>query len=193
MTNERPLNVIHVDEVEELAVDAPEGWKSFYKVLTPALPRMGNLGMNLSRVPPGQSACPSHTHQIEDEVFFVLSGRGVFRYGETAWDIGPGDTLSCQAGTGVGHQIANPFDEDLVYLAIGMNDPNEVATYPDSGQIMVRSLKRNGFLETAEYFEGQPTPSPIMTMNAEARPPGKADSAQPSINTAAIVRSSNGP
>jgi len=50
-----------------------------------------------------------------------------------------------------------------------MNDPNEVATYPDSGQILVRSLKRGGFLKPAEYFEGQPSPSPIMTMRVEPR------------------------
>ncbi len=130
---------------------------------------MGHLGMNLSRVPPGQSGCPFHTHQIEDEIFFVISGRGIFRYGERVREIRAGDTVSCPAGTGSGHQIANPFDTDLVFLAIGTNDPNEVTTYPDSGQIMVRSLKVNGFLTRAGYLDGQPAPSPIMTMPVERR------------------------
>ena len=130
---------------------------------------MGHLGMNLTRVPPGQSACPFHTHQIEDEILFVISGRGVFRYGERVREIRPGDTLCCPAGSGIGHQIADPFDVDLLYLAIGMNDPNEVATYPDSGQIMVRSLQKNGFLRAADYFEGQPTPLPILRMPIEPR------------------------
>nr|WP_321984841.1 cupin domain-containing protein [uncultured Lichenicoccus sp.] len=161
--------MVNVDEIEEEAVTAPDGWISFFKPLTPALPRMGHLGMNLSRVPPGQSACPFHTHQIEDEVFFVISGRGLFRYGDRVVEIRAGDTVSCPAGTGIGHQIANPFDADLVYLAIGMNDPNEVATYPDSGQIMVRGLKQRGFLAAADYFEGQPAPCPILTMPVEAR------------------------
>ena len=169
MSRDQVSNVVNVDDVAEEAVEAPDGWISFYKILTPALPRMGRLGMNLSRVPPGQSARPFHTHQIEDEVFFVISGRGVFRYGDRVREIRAGDTLSCPAGTGTGHQVANPFDADLLYLAIGMNDPNEVATYPDSGQIMVRSLKRNGFLKDANYVDGQPAPSPIMTMPIEAR------------------------
>ncbi len=169
MPHDQAPNVVNVDEVGEEAVEGPDGWLSFYKVLTPALPRMGHLGMNLSRVLPGQSACPFHTHQIEDEVFFVISGRGVFRYGDRVREIRAGDTLSCPAATGMGHQIANPFDQDLVYLAIGINDPNEVATYPDSGQIMVRSLKQNGFLKSASYFDGQPVPSPIMTMPIDQR------------------------
>ena len=38
-----------------------------------------------------------------------------------------GDTLACQAAMGVGHQIASTFDEDLVRLAVGTNDPNEVS------------------------------------------------------------------
>jgi len=167
MSREEVCNVVNVEDVKEEAVEAPEGWISFCKALTPSLPRMRHLGMNLSRVPPGQSACPFHTHQIEDEIFFVLSGRGVFRYGEQAREIRAGDTLSCPAATGIGHQIANPFEEDLVYLAIGMNDPNEVCTYPDSGQIMVRSLHQNGFLNPAEYFDGQPSPPLIMTMPVE--------------------------
>ncbi len=146
MSRNQMLNVVNVDEVPEEAEEAPEGWVSFSKALTPALPRRGHLGMNLTRVPPGQSACPFHTHQIEDEIFFITSGRGVFRYGDRPIEVRPGDTLSCPAGTGVAHQIANPFEIDLVYLAVGMNDPNEVATYPDSGQVFVRSLKRGGFL-----------------------------------------------
>ncbi len=167
MSQEEVFNVVNVEDAKEEAVEAPDGWISFYKILTPSLARMGHLGMNLSRVPPGQSACPFHTHQIEDEIFFVLSGRGIFRYGERVREIRTGDTLTCPAATGTGHQIANPFGEDLVYLAVGMNDPNEVCTYPDSGQIMVRSLHQNGFLRPAEYFDGQPSPSPIMTMPVE--------------------------
>jgi uncharacterized cupin superfamily protein len=64
-------------------------------------------------LPPGRSGCPFHTHQREDEVFYVLSGRGVLRYGETIDDIGAGDCIACPAGTGIAHQLANPFDEGL--------------------------------------------------------------------------------
>ena len=158
-------NVVNVEDVVETAVEDGAHRSSFYKPLTPALtPRAGKLGVNLTRVPPGQSACPFHAHAVEDEVFLVMSGRGVLRYGETLREIGPGDCISCPAGAGIAHQLANPFDTDLTYLAIGMNDPNEVATYPDSGKIMVRSLNQVGRLETAEYYQGEPSPPRIFTL-----------------------------
>jgi uncharacterized cupin superfamily protein len=153
----RLMNIVNIADVPEEVQADGDYWESRDKPLTPALtPRMGHLGVTLTRLPPGKTGCPFHSHQIEDEVFFVLEGRGVFRYGETVTVVKPGDCMSCPAGTGTAHQLANPFETDFVYLAIGMNDPNEVATYPDSGKIMVRALKAVGMLATAPYLEGEP-------------------------------------
>jgi len=93
---------------------------------------------------------------VDDEVFYVLRGRGVLRYGDSLTEIGPGDCVTCPAGAKVAHQIANPFDEDLEYLAIGGDDPNEVCGYPDSGKVMVRALKTVGRLERRDYMDGEP-------------------------------------
>jgi len=116
----------------------------------------GRLGVSQLRLPPGRAAFPFHYHALEDEAFFVLPGRGVLRYGDDIRELRPGDCVSCPAGTKVAHQIANPFDEDLVYLAIGPNDPNEVCVYPDTGKVMVQSLQRVGFLSSTDYMEGEP-------------------------------------
>jgi uncharacterized cupin superfamily protein len=67
------------------------------------------------------------------------------------------------------HQIANPFDEDLVYLGIGPNDPHEVCVYPDTGKVLVRSLHRIGFLEDAAYLEREPDPPKIFELGDAAR------------------------
>jgi uncharacterized cupin superfamily protein len=165
MTDEPGPIVVNTAQVEEVIDDESPRWPSYYKPLTPALtPRMGRLGVNQSRIPPGMTGCPFHSHQVEDEVFIVTAGRGLFRYGDTVREIGPGDCISCPAGTGIAHQIANPFGEDLVYFAIGMNDPNEVCTYPDNGKVMVRSLHQHGYLNAADYFEGEPDPPVIFGM-----------------------------
>ncbi len=161
-------NVVNVAQVREITFAEGISWCSFDNPLTPTMPKEG-LGVNHCRVPSGASACPCHTHQIKDEVFFVLSGRGLFRYGDEVIEIGPGDCLTCPAGTGTGHQIANPFDEDLAYLAIGGNSPNEVCTYPDTGRITIDALNQGGFLEQAGYFERQPDPPLIMSMPRSAR------------------------
>jgi len=151
-----PPHVINVDDVQEIEHLSGEHWGGAYKPLTPSMRlKGGRLGVSQSRLPPGRVTCPFHYHQIDDEAFFVLSGRGVLRYGEDVREIGPGDCVSCPAGTKVAHQIANPFDVDLVYLGIGANDPNEVCVYPDTGKILVRSLSTVGFLNRAEYMEGE--------------------------------------
>jgi uncharacterized cupin superfamily protein len=147
---------VNVDEAPEEEYLEGEHWGHAYQVLTPSMERHGRLGVNLTRLPPGRTACPFHYHQLEDEVFYVLSGRGWLRYGDELSELRPGDCVSCPAGSGKAHQIANPFDDDLVYLAIGPNDPNEVCVYPDSNKVMVRSLKRVGFFEQADYMEGEP-------------------------------------
>jgi uncharacterized cupin superfamily protein len=150
-------NVVNVNDVAEQKSEFGAFYGSFDKVLTPALqPRMGRLGVVMTRVTAGKSSCPFHTHHLEDEVFFIVSGRGVFRYGDTIREIKPGDAISCPAGSGIAHQVANPFEEDLVYLSIGMNDPNEVCTYPDSGKVSVTALNKTGHLTETGYWEGEP-------------------------------------
>jgi uncharacterized cupin superfamily protein len=149
--------VVNVDEVEEVEHKSGEHWGGFDRCLTPSMrPRGGRLGVSQSRLPKGRSMCPFHYHQREDEVFFVLSGRGILRYGEDVRSLRAGDCVSCPAGTQKAHQIANPFDEDLVYLAIGPHDPDEVCVYPDNGKVMVRNLRAVGFLEKAPYLQGEP-------------------------------------
>jgi uncharacterized cupin superfamily protein len=156
------VNIADVEEVEDLE---EEHWGQAYKVLTPSMrPRGGRLGVNVTRVPPGRSSCPFHSHQREDEVFYVMSGRGVLRYGETVRELRAGDCVSCPAGTGIAHQLANPFDEDFMFMAIGLHDPEEVCVYPDSGKVMVRALGRVGWLKSVDYMEGEPNPPRILRM-----------------------------
>lgn len=164
MSDRQPI-VVNLAEAPEIDFLKGDHWGSVFKILTPSMrDRGGSLGVNWNRVPPGRSACPYHGHQREDEVFFVLSGRGVLRYGDDLMELRAGDCVSCPAGTGVAHQIANPFDEDLSYLAIGLHDPDEVGFYPDSGKVMVRSLKRVGWLENVEYFDGEPDPPRVFEL-----------------------------
>lgn len=166
--SDRPSPVINVDEVEEREHLAGDHWGGGYKPLTPLLEqKRGALGVNRSRLPPGRVTVPFHYHQREDEVFFILSGRGVLRYGDDLRELRPGDCISCPAGTRVAHQIANPYDDDLVYLAIGANDPDEVCVYPDSGKVMVRSLGRVGFLENVDYYQGEPAKPKILELAAQ--------------------------
>ncbi|MCP4869632.1 MAG: cupin domain-containing protein [Proteobacteria bacterium] len=170
--SETPPVVVNARDQEERTHLFGDHWGGSYKDLTPALrgpggARVGRLGVNETRLPPGRALCPFHYHQRENEVFYMLRGRGVLRYGDEFHDIGPGDCVSCPAGSQTAHQIANPYDEDLVYLAIGDNDADEVAVYPDSGKVLVRSIGKIGLLEPTEYMHGEGDVSPVFAMIAE--------------------------
>lgn len=164
--------IVNVDEVEERVAmsDTHAEYGQAFKPLTPLLDaKGGRLGINQTRVPPGRVACPFHYHQREDEAFFVLSGRGLLRYGEHVYPLRAGDCVSCPAGTRTAHQIANPYDEDLVYLAIGPNDPDEVCVYPDSGKVLVRSLGAVGAFEKRPYMDAEPSPPRVLTLPVTPR------------------------
>lgn len=171
--------IVNMHTAPESSADVPTAWTHFRRSLTPAMKNagpgrfgMGRLGMSAIRLPAGRSACPAHTHLMADEIFIVLEGQGVFRYGDKVYDIRPGDCISCPADTGIAHQIANPaLSEDtcdLVYLAIGAEPPADVCTYPDSGAVVIDGLGRHGFLRVAGYYEGQPDPTPLLTPRRDA-------------------------
>ena len=161
-------HVVNVDEVAEHDCTRGNHWGGIDKLLTPSMrPKGGKLGVNLSRLPKGRTMCPFHYHSLEDEVFFVLSGRGVLRYGDDVRTLRAGDCVSCPAGTQLAHQIANPFDEDLVYLAIGAHEPNEVCVYPDTGKVMLRGLKRMGHFSDAASLDGDPSIPRIFELAAK--------------------------
>ena len=110
---------------------------------------------------PGRRSCPYHFHHTEEEVFYVLEGRALVRQGdgeteEEELELGPGDFVAFPAGTGIAHQFINHTEEPFVYLAMSNMVKADVAEYPDSNKVQIRSkrmmLRRT---PTLEYFDGE--------------------------------------
>ncbi len=169
MTDETPDRVINVDDAPAHERPARGQWGAKFQVLTPAMrPLGGELGVNRMVIPPGHAAVPFHSHRLEDEVFYVLEGRGVLRYGdEPLRELRPGDCVSCPHGTGNAHQLANPFDEDFAYLAIGRHDPEEVCVYPDTGKVFARGIQQIGRITQTDYMDGEPDRPKILDLHDE--------------------------
>jgi mannose-6-phosphate isomerase-like protein (cupin superfamily) len=66
-------------------------------------------------LPPG-SSIGFHAHDGEEEVFYILSGRGTVEDQGAASEVGPGDAVL--TGGGAGHSIANPGTAPLELLAV---------------------------------------------------------------------------
>jgi uncharacterized cupin superfamily protein len=101
--------------------------------------RLGSrkLGFNVTVVPPGRRAWPYHAHHANEEMFFVLEGRGSIRIGGRRHRIRKGDFISLPPGRESAHQIVNDSNAPLRYLAVSTMECPEVAEYPDSGKIGV--------------------------------------------------------
>lgn len=99
------------------------------------------LGCQLHIVPPGKKAFPRHAHHANEEMFFVVSGKGTYRLGEETFEIRAGDVIAAPAGDGsTAHQIVNTSGEELRYLAFSTRHDPEVVEYPDSGKFAVASM-----------------------------------------------------
>jgi uncharacterized cupin superfamily protein len=95
-----------------------------------------NLGYSYDIVPPGKRSCPFHSHRVEEEMFFILSGTGLLRYGSETRPLRAGDIVCCPTGgPETAHQIVNDSDAPLAYLSISTNHPAEICEYPDSGKV----------------------------------------------------------
>jgi len=95
------------------------------------------IGASYNEVPPGKSGCPFHNHRGEDELFVILEGSGIYRFGGERIAFEPGDVLSAPAGgPETAHQILNTGDTPLRYLAVSNQAPVDVVEYPDSGKVL---------------------------------------------------------
>jgi uncharacterized cupin superfamily protein len=95
------------------------------------------LGCRVVELQPGKRAWPYHFHHVNEELFFVIEGRGSLRYDNKIYPLHVGDVISAPAGPGHAHQIINTSSSLLRYLAISTMEEPEIAEYPDSDKIGV--------------------------------------------------------
>ena len=127
------------------------------------------LGCALHVVPAGKRAFPLHAHHANEEMFFILSGTGEYRFGDKTYPIKAGDMLAAPAGGAeLAHQIINTGADEMRYLGFSTMLTPEAVDYPESGKFAVWSrphpsgdprmagLRYIGRRETTlDYWEGE--------------------------------------
>ncbi|ANL27386.1 cupin 2 domain-containing protein [Rhizobium phaseoli] len=126
-----------------------------------------DLGISYNEVPSGKSSCPFHNHHVEEELFYVISGTGEYRFGDERHAIKAGDVLGAPAGgPETAHQIINTGMAPLVYLGISTMAKTEIVEYPDSGKFLAKTnrdgarpgrFRHMGRAENPlDYWDGEP-------------------------------------
>ncbi|MEZ5277407.1 MAG: cupin domain-containing protein [Opitutaceae bacterium] len=110
--------------------------------------------VEISRIPPGKSPCPYHSHSAQWEFYHVVSGNGSVRHQDGETEVQPGDAFIFKPGEP--HRITNTGGEDLVFMVLADNPIGESCHYPDSGKWLVRSPEgRLIRSENLDYYDGE--------------------------------------
>lgn len=118
---------------------------------------MGSVRTGISQltIPAGREGWPPHCHSAEEEIFVVLAGDGTLLLGEQEHALRQGHVVGRPPGTRVAHSF-RAGDSDLVYLAYGTREPNDIAYYPRSGKVSLRGVGVLGRIEPLGYWDGEP-------------------------------------
>jgi uncharacterized cupin superfamily protein len=130
------------------------------------------LGASLYELPPGESLCPYHWHEANEEMAIVLAGGPSVRTPNGWRELEPGDIVSFVRGREGAHQLANRGDEPARVLMVSEMNAPELVVYPDSNKTGVRSqapgsprkddeiLLRFKIDDAVDYWEGERPPEP---------------------------------
>jgi uncharacterized cupin superfamily protein len=100
-------------------------------------PEDAMMGATLHELPPGTPESRMHMHFGAEEMFFVLSGRPLFRNHEGEEALAPGDVVFCREGRAGMHTFSNPTDEPVQLLALSAGSFPDVVAYPEHGYAWV--------------------------------------------------------
>jgi uncharacterized cupin superfamily protein len=140
--NKKPHPLISADAIKQLQE------QSFSHPLNPNSEIKGvflgqavglqRIGINLAYIPPGKESFIYHSHQLEEEFIYILSGRGMAEIDGEEFEVSAGDFMGFPTPS-VAHHLRNPFDENLVYLMGGEHCKVEIADFPHVKKRMFRN------------------------------------------------------
>ena len=100
-------------------------------------PDDARMGATLHEFAPGGHGMRMHMHFGAEEMFFVLSGRPVFRNQHGGEELAPGDFVFCPEGRAGLHTFSSPTGEPAQILAISAGSFPDVVAYPEDGYAWV--------------------------------------------------------
>jgi uncharacterized cupin superfamily protein len=135
--------------------DDPAGYSVSYLRTGPSLGAQ-QLGLTIYELEPGNSICPYHYENAEEEWLIVLAGRPTLRTPEGERELRPWDCVFFPIGEEGAHKVTNRSDE-VVRVCLWSNRL-AVATsvYPDSEKVGAWPPgKLFRLADSVEYFDGE--------------------------------------
>ena len=158
------MEKVNTNELEEDEWSSPKGrFRGAAKGVSEALGRKPMsldllerhpFDVEITRIPPGATPYPYHSHSAQWEFYHVVAGAGVVRDQHGSTPISAGDAFIFKPGEP--HQMTNTGREDLVLYVIADNPIGESCHYPDSAKWAVRSPERALIRsDKLDYYDGE--------------------------------------
>ncbi|NLC17354.1 MAG: cupin domain-containing protein [Clostridiales bacterium] len=130
----------------------------YYKRELVPIRENGQCQFNLYEIPPNKATYPYHYHTKNEEVFYILQGKGLLRTPKGERIVTAGDFIYFPANANGAHQIKNISDENLIYLDFDTHNDIDVCFYPDTGKVGVWGRGVNQIYRIKDqvtYFDGE--------------------------------------
>ena len=111
--------------------DDPDGYHNSYARVGPQV-GSEQLGLSVYELPPGQSICPYHYENAEEEWLIVLTGRPTLRTPDGEQELGPWDCAFFPTGEAGAHKVTNRSGETARVCIWSNRLPVATSVYPDS-------------------------------------------------------------
>jgi uncharacterized cupin superfamily protein len=112
---------------------------------------LSQFGAFIEELPPGSRSGHRHWHETEDEMVFILAGRGIL-VEDSETPLTAGDVACWAKGTPIGHRIDNRSTAPLRYLVIGTRNAVDRIHYADHDLVTFK----NGTGRTYLHRDGRP-------------------------------------
>lgn len=124
------------------------------------------VGLSLWELPPGEAAYPYHFHYSDEEVVIVLRGSPTLRTPEGERVLEQGEAVRFELGPAGAHQLFNPTEEAVRFLAVSSHGRPDIVVYPDSNKVSAaeRPPRGSGFRayfdldDQVDYWQGEEPP-----------------------------------
>ena len=158
------MRIVNTNGLEEFTWSSPGGkFGGAGKEISEALGRKPEstdllerhpFDIEITRLAPGQTICPYHSHSMQWEFYHVISGSGAVRHAGGTTAIVPGDAFIFKPGEP--HTLSNDGAGDLVLYVVADNPIGESTHFPDSGKWGVSSPERRLIRsESLDYLDGE--------------------------------------
>jgi uncharacterized cupin superfamily protein len=157
-----PLNLFGV--AVEGDPDSPPGYRRRIAELGPRIGAERLCG-SIYELDPGDSVCPYHYENTEEEWLIVLTGTPTLRDPDGQHELFPGDVVSFVTGPDGAHKVTNGSDTVARILMLstipetripGSGDAISITVYPDSDKVSVWPPgKRFRLADAVGYWDGE--------------------------------------